>query len=162
MKELLVYRHAKTQRAGENMADFVRELVPRGARQSEEMAKRLKKKDALPDLVLASDAIRAMQTAEITLHTAGLRLPVVDSPELYGSDGGDYLRLVATRGAKATRVMIVGHNPACEELVELLVGDHHRLRTAAIAWIKLPIESWEELSDDTTADLVELMEAKST
>ena len=162
MKELLVYRHAKTQKAGENMADFVRELLPLGTRQAEEMAKRLKKREALPDAVISSDAVRAMQTAEITAEAIGTGLAVLDAPELYGSDAIDYLSLAAKQGDDAERLMVVGHNPACEELVELLTGSHKRLRPGSIAWIRLSVEQWGELTPESRGELVEVMEAKAS
>lgn len=161
MKELLIYRHAKTQKAPDGMADFDRELMPRGVRQCEEMAAKLRERELFPDLVVSSTAIRALQTAETTLAAMELPRKSLEAPELYGSDAEDYVAVLAQRSGEANRVMVIGHNPACEELLELLAGEHLRLRTAAIARIKLLIDRWEELSTETKGNLVDHLESEA-
>lgn len=162
MKELLIYRHAKAQKAPDGTADFDRELAPRGLRQSAEMAGKLRERGLVPDLVISSPAIRARTTAKTTLETLASPLSPVEAPELYGSDGTDYLRVIAQRGDGAARVAVIGHNPSCEELLELLTGEALHLSTASIACVRVPIEDWKDLSPETHGTLVEHLKAEAT
>ena len=58
------------------------------------------------------------------------------------------------------RVLIVGHNPGMEELVELLIGAWQRMPTAALAQIALPIDHWRQLKETATGELVNLWRPK--
>ncbi len=162
MKELLIYRHAKTEKPTAGMADFDRGLLPRGIRQAAEMAEKLREKDLRPDLVITSPALRARQTTRVTLETLASPLTPLEEPELYATDAGDYIAVIARSGDDASRLVVVGHNPACEELVELLTGTRAHLRTAALARVRLPIDDWTELSGETKATLVDHLEAEAT
>ena len=54
------------------------------------------------------------------------------------------------------RVMVVGHNPGVEELLEDLTGAAERMPTAALAQVALPISAWHELRLDASGRLVNL------
>ncbi len=144
------------------MADFDRELVPRGRRQSAEMAGKLREKGIRPDLIISSPAVRARRTAEVTLKTLASPLSPLEAPDLYGGDAGNYLEVIARSGNGAARLAVVGHNPSCEELLELLTGEALHLGTASIAWVRLAVDSWEELSPETRGTLVEHLKAETT
>jgi len=58
------------------------------------------------------------------------------------------------------RVLIVGHNPGMEGLAQILSRKVLSLPTATITYLKLPIESWKELSLKTEGVLKELWEPK--
>jgi phosphohistidine phosphatase SixA len=57
-------------------------------------------------------------------------------------------------------VMIGGHNPGLEELVEQLTGERQDLPTAALAQIDLPIDQWRDLTLSTRGRLVGLWRPK--
>ena len=42
------------------------------------------------------------------------------------------------------RVLIIGHNPGMEELVEMLTGEIHLMPTCSLAHVKLRIGKWIE------------------
>jgi phosphohistidine phosphatase len=54
----------------------------------------------------------------------------------------------------ADTVMIVGHNPGLEELVQQLTGERPDLPTAALAQIVLPIDQWRDLKLSTRGTLM--------
>ncbi len=56
--------------------------------------------------------------------------------------------------------MLVGHNPAMEQLVEQLTGEYLPMPTAALAQIELPIEHWSDLAGQPRGKLVELWRPK--
>jgi phosphohistidine phosphatase len=58
------------------------------------------------------------------------------------------------------RVMIVGHNPGQESLVQELTGLAEPFPTAALAQIELPVESWSDMEVGTKGELVNLWRPK--
>ena len=64
-------------------------------------------------------------------------------------------------GGAAERVLLVGHNPGLEALVEGLSGQSVELPTAALALIRMPIERWGALRLDGRGELVQWWTPKS-
>ena len=56
--------------------------------------------------------------------------------------------------------MVVGHNPGLEELLEMLAGEPERLTTAALAQVRLSIEKWSDLGEESEAQLVNVWRAR--
>ena len=87
-------------------------------------------------------------------------LPVLDGPlyihlgpELYTANAADLLRLIQVVGEEVPGVLMVGHNPALEELTDLLAGDgepraledlRRKFPTAALATLTTGV-AWSEL-----------------
>jgi len=53
-------------------------------------------------------------------------------------------------------VMIVGHNPELEALVEALTGEQVPMPTATVVVVSLPIEDWQELDEETQGKMVKM------
>ena len=77
-------------------------------------------------------------------------------PHLYMAGPADIRSLLPTVRANAETVMIVGHNPGLEQLVEQLTGERQDLPTAALAQMSLPIDQWRQLTPSTRGTLVGL------
>ncbi len=58
------------------------------------------------------------------------------------------------------RVLVIGHNPGLEELIEHVTGKHEPLPTAALARINLPLERWSDLGEMVRGELVGLWRPK--
>ena len=69
---------------------------------------------------------------------------------------GNFAGVLAALDEKYGSVMVVGHNPGLEELVEGLTGSHEILPTAALVLVELPIERWSELALNGTGRLKSL------
>ena len=110
----------------------------------------------IPDVVLSSDAVRARLTAEAVAEVARYAGEILLDPQLYMASPADILSLLATVRENAETVMIVGHNPGLEKLVEQLTGERHDLPTATLAQIGLPIDQWRDLKLSTRGRLVGL------
>ena len=147
MKTLLVLRHGKSSWTDRGRADHDRPLAKRGKRDALRMARLISAHALVPDVVLSSTALRAKDTAErVVAAWRGSAPSVRYDRSLYhaGPDAiVDVLRRV--RPPDAGRVMLVGHNPGLEELVEVLAGEAETLPTAALAHITLGIDRWSEL-----------------
>ena len=108
----------------------------------------------IPDLVISSDAVRARLTAEAMAEAARYTGEVLLDPHLYLASPADILSVLRTVRENADTVMIVGHNPGLEELVEQLTGERLDLPTGALAQIVLPIVRWRALKPSTRGRLM--------
>ncbi len=160
MKELLIMRHAKSSWDPQYRADFERPLNKRGRKAAPRMGEFLADRDLLPDLIVSSPAERAKQTAELFMEASDYDGESYFKHGIYHAYSEDLLLLVQGLPAETERVMLVGHNPGFEMLVEQLCGGAVRMPTAAIAYITLPVTNWTDV-DTEMGELLWLVTPKS-
>ncbi len=154
MKTLLILRHAKSKSAGN--LDHDRPLAKRGMRDALRIGKILDERDLNPHLVVSSDAERARQTACLAAKAFCYDAEDIEFTEaLYATSTGEHLDLVRSLPDEHDIVMLVGHNPTFEDLVETLTEDLVLLPTATLAHIELDVDSWADV-DEFTGELVEV------
>jgi phosphohistidine phosphatase len=153
MKTLLILRHAKSSWKKPDLPDHDRPLNKRGKNEAPKVGQYLKENDLVPDLILCSTARRAMETAQAVADACGFEGTVDAHKDLYLSEPSIYLDILRCLPDEARRVMVVGHNPAVEELLTMLTEVDEHLTTSALAVIDLPISSWEELNEATDGKL---------
>lgn len=107
----------------------------------------------MPDAILSSSARRAVDTAIRFAEAAGYDGDVVVTEALYHAETEDYLEVLRAAGEPAHTVVVVGHNPGMEMLVEDLAGSWERLPTAAMARLDLPIDTWSDLDGNVRGTL---------
>jgi phosphohistidine phosphatase len=156
MKTLLVLRHAKSSWNDPALDDHERPLNPRGRRDAPRMGALVRAYGLIPDVVLSSDAVRARLTAEALAEAARYAGEILLDPNLYLASPADILSVLSTVRENAGTVMIVGHNPGLEQLVEQLAGERHHLPTATLVQIGLPIDRWRDLKLSTRGTLMGL------
>lgn len=156
MKTLLLMRHAKSSWKNSDLADHERSLKKRGRKDSVLMAKLLKKKDLVPDMVLSSSAVRAAETMEIILDTIKVKGKAKTKDVLYMAEPETILEKINSVDDDVNTVLVIGHNPGLESLVQTLGGKIDALPTAAIAVFVLPINAWSELTTETEGELANL------
>ena len=161
MKALLVMRHAKSSwknpaaRRSRSPAEEAR--PPRGAADG----RLLLEQKLVPDLVISSTALRAVETVRRGRKLAAIDGPVQALSELYLGAPETYVAALRRYGAALGRVLVIGHNPGLEELVDGLSGRRVELPTAAIVLIRLPIERWAGLALDARGTVVQLWTPKT-
>ncbi|MGC4095006.1 MAG: histidine phosphatase family protein [Polyangiaceae bacterium] len=160
MKTLLVLRHAKASRDDEALPDHDRPLTKRGNKDAQRMGELLREERLVPDLVLASTALRARSTAELSAKEAGVTSVVTLLPELYLAEPPAYMEALRKLSSESPRVLVVGHNPGIETLIYRLTGEAEHMSTAALAVCELPIDSWTELEHDTRGSLSRVFRPK--
>lgn len=160
MKTLLLLRHAKSSWADENMADFDRPLNERGEKDAPRMGKLLRQKELVPDLIITSAAKRAAATAERVAQTAGYEGEIRRDEHLYLAEPGEYVAVARQVGDAVNCLLLVGHNPGIEELVEWLSGQAERMPTAALACFQLPIDHWRDLKPEQGYELAHIWRPK--
>ncbi len=161
MKTLIIMRHAKSSWDQTNLADHDRPLKKRGERDAPRMGELLLDEDFTPDLIISSSAKRALATAEAAADACDYAGNIVVTRNFYHADPDTFIDELQGITDQSSVVMVVGHNPGMEELLEELTGVWQRLPTAAIAVVNLPVNSWEELNDMTRGSLVNLWTPKS-
>jgi phosphohistidine phosphatase len=155
MKTLLILRHAKSSRK-KPVADHDRPLNKRGKSDAPRMGKVLRDADLRPDLIISSTAMRAQKTAAAVAQHSGYPGAVELSPDLYLAGPEGYRRVLRGVPDDFRRVLVIGHNPGLEMLLESLTGSSETLPTAALAQVRLDIDCWSELDEGAGGELVEL------
>lgn len=149
--ELLLLRHGKSDWETQ-CDDFNRPLKDRGKRGAQRIGVWLAQHELEPDYIISSPAERALVSAEKCCKAMGLGSQGIHSePRVYAADTDMLLAVLADCPEQAKRVMLVGHNPALEELLSWLSDeviqrpeDGKLLPTATLARLKLN-ESWSSL-----------------
>ena len=144
MKVLYLLRHAEVERGGAGGADYDRRLNPHGERDARLVGTFMREKGIGPDVVVSSPARRARQTAELVAEAAGLHAPVRFEARIYEAHALDLLRIVSAADAGIEGLLIVGHNPGLETLLERLTSAQEGLTTATLARIDLDVTTWAE------------------
>lgn len=156
MKTLLILRHAKSSWKDAALSDHERPLNKRGHRDAPRMGKLLTEKNLIAQLIIGSSAERVRETIAHVCEASGYKGEILYSDKLYLGEPEDYLKVLKAVDDRYERVMVVGHNPGLEELLELLTGKEHSMPTAALAQVELPIKQWQELNDMVNGTLIEL------
>ncbi|MEI7748646.1 MAG: histidine phosphatase family protein [Chlorobiaceae bacterium] len=149
MKTIYLVRHAKAGSA--HSGDFDRTLNDVGLKAAHFMAELLEEKSVVPDLVIASPAIRALTTAEIFCDILGYPKEQIEKRiEIYEGGAGRLLKIVQQIPDNCTTAMLFGHNPTMTAFSNLLSGGGiDSLATCGIARIDLDIKSWSDADADT-------------
>lgn len=156
MKLLLILRHAKSSWKGKGISDHARPLNKRGKKAAPLMGQVLYEDDFVPDVILSSTALRARQTADLVAEASGFEGQVDYLDDFYHAWPSDYLNALCSLSDKINTAMVVGHNPGMELLLEMLTGQSERFPTAALASVKLSIDFWSQLNDETEGELLHL------
>ena len=143
-------RHAKAEHT-DGVRDEDRQLTKRGRRAAERTGELLS--DRLPDRILSSSSARTRETVERFSKGAHYRGPVEYLDALYLAEPAAYLGAIREYGGNAERLLLVGHNPGLESLVTRLTGEHVSLPTAALVECTVDVETWSDVTEETSAEL---------
>lgn len=157
MKQLLLVRHAQADSDSQGR-DFDRPLTAEGSQQALEQAERLRELAITTQVVLASPASRARETARIVCEHLGIdarRCQLIEG--IYEASAGDLIRLLEPYLA-TDDIMLVGHNPGVGSLAGLLVGGQVSMRPASLARLEFE-PPLQDTPQPGSARLVELHHA---
>ena len=150
-RTLVLFRHAKS--AWPDVPDHDRPLARRGIQAAPLMGRWLREAGLLPGQVLCSTARRARQTWQFAQAGLAATAPVTFDARIYEGTAMDLLTVIREVPPATGTLLLIGHNPAIEDLALLLAtapggaaepgpagaapGDLERMRskfpTAAIA-----------------------------
>ena len=151
MKNLTLFRHAKSSWGDPGLADHERPLNNRGEQDAPRMARRLVERKERPSLILTSTAVRARTTARLIADTMGYPREFLQSDRaLYHADPEQILAVLAQQDDAFANIILVGHNPGLTELANQLIPDCHidNVPTAGVVAMELDIDHWAQAGDE--------------
>ena len=160
MKSVLLLRHAKSSWKDPDLTDHDRPLNKRGKRDAPRMGRLLKKEHLVPDIIISSTAVRARATAKAVAKTSGYKGEIVLDKSLYAPGPDSYFCIMHDLSDEYARVLIVGHNPGLEELVEMLTGEIHLMPTCSLAHIKFRVDKWSDIDNKTKGKMAEIWQPR--
>ncbi|HUE73887.1 MAG TPA: histidine phosphatase family protein [Pirellulaceae bacterium] len=160
MKTLLLMRHAKSSWKDSELDDHDRGLNGRGKKDAPRMGELLKEQNLLPDYVVTSSARRARKTADHVALASGYRGECRLTGELYMAGPDKFLEVIRQTPDSCERLLLIGHNPGLEEFFEQLTGTYTPLPTAAVARLELDLDSWQNLTPESNAELIRLWQPR--
>lgn len=151
MRKLFLIRHAKTHNDSITGKDFDRALTQRGKNNALEMGENLTKRNIIPDLIIASPAMRAKQTATLIAGTIGYNpqdILLVDN--LYHCSAATFEDVISSDISNDKQVVfIIAHNPGITEysnqLTTQIITDN--IPTCGIVAVELAIDTWNDIVD---------------
>lgn len=147
MKKLIILRHAKSSWEELDVSDYDRPLNKRGLLNAEQMGKFLSAKEGMPDLILASSARRALDTAHIIAKQVGYPSDKIKTDrELYLAWVSEILKIVCLIPDEVKKCIVVGHNPGFTDLINYLGIRLDNLPTASAACFEFDTNKWEKIS----------------
>jgi phosphohistidine phosphatase len=150
---LLIMRHAKSDWSDHAAADFDRRLTDRGKRDAKKMGAWLKKKKIIPDKIVSSPAARAERTAMIVCRETGIDpAAIIWERDIYDASLEDLLKVIAGQAGNTRCLLIIGHNPGLEELLDYLSRDQPGANSAGKVMTTAAIAVLDYGSEPISAD----------
>jgi phosphohistidine phosphatase len=146
MKTLFLLRHAKSVPAIGSWPDLDRSLTDEGCRQAERVGKYLKQQNTVLDLVLSSPALRARETTQLVLTAAECVVEVRYDMRIYEASRQQLLQIISEIDVEKSSVLLVGHNPGLEEVLQGLTDCFAPMGTATLAKIDLTASEWNKIT----------------
>jgi len=150
-RELLLLRHGKS--SWESIgSDFDRPLTDNGQQHVERVALYLQQNKLIPDFILSSPAQRAMHTATIICHSLGIEPATIHTDsQIYNARYEDLFSAISQCPQQSRRVLLIGHNPSLEELVDALVPkSNEHLSPATLVQLHTD-NDWQHIQASSTS-----------
>ena len=168
-KTIYLARHAKSSWTSLARSDYDRPLSNRGIRDVANMGVKLKQLDWKPEVVISSPAVRATKTCRILCESIGYPShQIIWDKNIYAAYMVTLLQILSHQAETTKSIMLVGHNPAMEDLLLHLCGEglwqNHAQKngklftTGNIAKISFN-HSWKNLAIGNT-ELIKLLRPK--
>lgn len=156
MKTLILLRHAKSGWGDMSMRDFDRPLNAKGQRAAQVVGRALRTESAAFDRIVASPAVRVVETIEQVSRGYGNALSPEWDRRLYLASVASLIDVIHEQDDGVARLLLVGHNPGLEELVLALVPAttpsperekvEEKFPTASVAVVTFDVARWADVA----------------
>jgi len=143
MRRLILMRHGEAEHALAGMDDRKRRLTPAGLAAALRCGQEIRALGFSPEIILCSDAERALATMHAVVRGAGL-LGVATKihSNLYLADDHVVIQSCGDEDDALETILMVGHNPGWSEAATVLSGTPLSLGTAQAALLEHPADEW--------------------
>lgn len=150
MKTIILTRHAKSSWNSDSSTDFERPLNKRGIDDAPIMAKRLVNHGPLPQLLVASTAVRSIQTAELLMRELAMNASLLTTTDtIYEAPARALIDQIKQLPDEADVAMIIGHNPGMSSACSYLSKDADvQMSTLAMVCMELEVGEWGDVYPD--------------
>ena len=162
MKTLLLLRHARPSQISPTGRDFDRPLTEEGRADALLIGQLLRRRQLRPEAIICSPAARALQTADYVIEASRFRTRLLFYDRIYEANTEQLIEVVSEVGGGAGMLLVVGHNPGLQELLERLTGESAPMLPATLARIDLDIDAWVELANAPRGRLVFAVSAQAS
>jgi len=147
MRRVTLVRHAQAAGAAASGRDFDRPLTESGAAEARKTAAALLAQRAIPDLLVASAAVRTVQTVTLLQDLAFPGTSLVVEPALYLASADALLDYLRTLDDGLAHVLVVGHNPGISDCCRLLAADGREASLGTAKWRRFEraVDRWADL-----------------
>ena len=146
MKNLILFRHGKSNWNAKYGLDFERPLAERGILASKKMGRYIAEKNQIPDMVISSPANRAYNTTKLAIEAGEWGSVIVLSDCLYLASHSTILSLLSKQKNKYSAICIVGHEPSMSSFIENQTNEGTiKYPTGTMAMINFDIDSWSKI-----------------
>ena len=160
MKTLLILRHAKSSWDDPSQKDYDRPLNARGLKTAPLMGRLAVDKKLIPQTILTSPAQRAVQTTELFTKATKIKIKIQIIDSFYPGNPSEHIKVLSLQDNQHDKIMIVGHNPGLELLLEHLTNKPEPLPTCSLAVVHVPVKHWQDLISQSTGKLVTVFRPK--
>lgn len=139
--QLWLLRHARARAASAGEKDQDRTLTASGRETAGRLGEWIRESGLkIPDRILVSPALRTRQTTEQVLAALKAPEPKLE-PRLWEALEEDLVRVIQHHSDASTGLMLVGHNPGLEWLVQWLANQRLRLgmQPGTLVIIEMPL-----------------------
>ena len=137
-------RHAKSSWKVQGQNDFDRPLKKRGRKNARQAAKTLVDLGWSPDYSLLSPSCRTRETFEEMAPLLENFLYPDTRESLYHPTVEGIADEVRSIDSEVESLLLISHNPACEEFLSLLIPESESMKTAAMALLEIKASTWAE------------------
>lgn len=111
------------------------------------MAKILKEKEIIPDVILSSTAVRAFEYAKILADKLEhKKKKIIATKDLYIAGENEMLNIVKEIDDNYKTAFLLGHNPGITDFVNSLCEyDLDNLPTSGVFGIDFDVDSWKDV-----------------
>ena len=111
-------------------------------------------------MIISSSAKRAKDTSTLLAESTGYNDTIYVSELLYETSAIDYINVISEVSNNISIVLLVGHNPILENLIELITNELIIMETCSLVHILLPITNWKEIKTNPKCKLIQLITIK--
>ena len=150
MKEIILVRHASSEKAAEGK-DMLRKLLPKGWEEARNVAFLLSKAQKRIDLIITSNAVRAVETGDAFQSAAYKNTTRIVEKTLFSGGKQEYLAVIKALEDTNNTVLLIAHNPVLEEVVAYFCGcsiSKVDFPKASVYAFKFDCDHWKDVGSE--------------